>query len=136
PTPTTVSGNTITWAEPAFSQYVPIRYYSVQVQVPPDVGLLGTQLAATANISITNVDGFPANNTATTSVTVTGSYDPNDKLAVTSTGDTQFWNLGQDEWIDYTVRFQNTGSDTAFSVVIRDTLPATLDPSTLEMRAA
>ncbi len=136
PTPTNVSGNTITWSQTAFSTNVSTRNYSVQLQVPPDVGLLGTQLLATANIATANVDGFPANNTAIASVTVTGSYDPNDKLAVTSTGDTQFWNLGQDEWIDYTVRFQNTGSDTAFSVVIRDTLPATLDPSTLEMRAA
>ncbi|MBK9515002.1 MAG: SprB repeat-containing protein [Flavobacteriales bacterium] len=37
--------------------------------------------------------------------------------------------------IDYTIRFQNTGTDTAFLVVITDTLPQHLDPSTIRMGA-
>ena len=44
--------------------------------------------------------------------------------------------IGQDEWIDYTIRFQNTGTDTAFHVIVTDTLPGTLDLATLEVGAA
>ncbi|MBK6882734.1 MAG: DUF11 domain-containing protein [Flavobacteriales bacterium] len=36
--------------------------------------------------------------------------------------------------MDYTIRFQNTGTDTAFLVVVTDTLPATLDHRTFRNR--
>lgn len=52
---------------------------------------------------------------------VTGSYDPNDKtgfpLGVDSTH-----NILPNQKIEYLIRFQNTGLDTAFNIVIRDTL--------------
>jgi uncharacterized repeat protein (TIGR01451 family) len=41
-----------------------------------------------------------------------------------------------DDPIDYTIRFQNTGNDTAFQVVIRDTLDVNLDLNTLEITGA
>ncbi|HNR55934.1 MAG TPA: hypothetical protein PKJ19_12255, partial [Flavobacteriales bacterium] len=63
---------------------------------------------------------------------VTGSFDPNDKLARSSSGSSTTYVIGQDEWIDYTIRFQNTGTDTAFNVLITDTLPTTLDPATVQ----
>ena len=57
---------------------------------------------------------------------VTGSYDPNDKtgypLGVT---DSHF--VSPNGKLDYVIRFQNTGTDTAFTVVIRDTLDTDLD---------
>ena len=53
--------------------------------------------------------------------TVTGSYDPNDKIGYpTGIGDDREIMPGQ--WVDYMIRFQNTGTDTAFKVVIKDTL--------------
>ena len=36
----------------------------------------------------------------------------------------------------YTVRFQNTGTDTAFTVVVRDTLPAELDLNSIKLLSA
>ena len=57
--------------------------------------------------------------------TITGAYDPND-ISVSPLGD-----LNEDELyrlrpsdtvLSYMVRFQNTGSDTAFTVVVMDTL--------------
>ena len=52
---------------------------------------------------------------------VTGSYDPNDKtgfpLGVGTTHD-----ILPNQKLEYLVRFQNTGTDTAFTIVIRDTL--------------
>lgn len=56
-----------------------------------------------------------------------GSFDPNDKAAVPAGfGDDHF--IRANTAIEYTVRFQNTGTDTAFQVVILDTLSSHLDP--------
>lgn len=126
----TVVGNTITWNQPQLTAWQQ-RNFTVTFTVPPNPGLIGTQLATTAVVTSVGNDPVPANNTATDLRTITGSFDPNDKRATTSTGDTLHWNIGADDWIDYTIRFQNTGTDTAFHVVITDTLPPTLDPSTL-----
>ena len=61
---------------------------------------------------------------------ITSSFDPNDKLASTSSRSSRtLYFIGQDEWIDYTIRFQNTGNDTAFNVVVTDTLSNSLDPA-------
>jgi uncharacterized repeat protein (TIGR01451 family) len=60
---------------------------------------------------------YPLNNYFLYSQVVTNSYDPNDKHA----------NLGStptraDSTLVYTIRFQNTSNDTAYTVVVRDTL--------------
>jgi uncharacterized repeat protein (TIGR01451 family) len=135
PTPTSVVGNVITWNQSQLNAWQ-LRQYGVMLQVPPDIGLLGTVLNASATITTANTDAAPANNTFAHAVTITGAYDPNDKLAVTSSqySDAVYY-LGTDEWIDYTIRFQNTGTDTAFNIVITDTLPPTLDPATLVIGA-
>lgn len=63
---------------------------------------------------------------------VVGSFDPNDKsgfpLGLGITHDI----LATDE-LDYLIRFQNTGTDTAFKVVITDVLPEQLAPSTFQV---
>lgn len=52
---------------------------------------------------------------------VTGSYDPNDKRGFpVGVTDTNF--IAPNTDMEYIIRFQNTGTDTAFTVVIRDTL--------------
>ncbi len=61
-----------------------------------------------------------------------GSYDPNDKTGLPlGVEDEHYIERGQD--ITYTIRFQNTGTDTAFNIVIIDELPASLDPATLRL---
>jgi len=57
---------------------------------------------------------------------VTGSYDPNDKKG-TPKGLTSEHFIYPNGIIDYKIRFQNTGTDTAFTVVIRDTLDTDLN---------
>lgn len=56
-------------------------------------------------------------------------YDPNDKLVNPQRpeGYALF-----DEYLTYTIRFQNTGNAEAYDVVIRDTLDENLDPTTFE----
>ncbi|HLP92781.1 MAG TPA: T9SS type A sorting domain-containing protein [Saprospiraceae bacterium] len=61
---------------------------------------------------------------------VFGPYDPNDKTGF-PLGITPNHYIERGQEIDYRIRFQNTGNDTAFLVRILDTLPATLDPATI-----
>ena len=133
PAPTSVVGNVLTWTSPqlVMSQVFDHKDIGVRTQVPPDVGLIGTTITTTAQLVIANNDVNLANNNATSNQLVTGSIDPNDKTASTSLGSNAVWVIKEDEWIDYTIRFQNTGTDTAFNVIITDTLPATLDPTSI-----
>ena len=64
-----------------------------------------------------------------------GSYDPNDKSAQPKGYDTQNYIYNYTD-LDYKIRFQNTGTDTAFLVVIRDTISPLLDLTTLTMGAS
>lgn len=63
---------------------------------------------------------------------VSCSYDPNDK-AVYPAGIGPLNYVSMDQRLDYLIRFQNTGNDTAFKVVILDTLDAGLDKSTFSI---
>jgi uncharacterized repeat protein (TIGR01451 family) len=57
---------------------------------------------------------------------VTGSYDPNDKTGY-PLGQTSERFIQPNQQLQYVIRFQNTGTDTAFTVVIRDTLDTDLN---------
>ncbi len=63
------------------------------------------------------------------------SYDPNDK-AVSPKGISAAGNVRPGTMLDYKIRFQNTGTDTAYTVRIEDTLSVDLDLSTLELGAS
>lgn len=80
------------------------------------------------------VQQFPANDADpfldVDCTTNTGSYDPNDKQGLPlGYGAAHYIRPGTD--IEYLIRFQNTGTDTAFTVIVRDTLAAWLDPETV-----
>ncbi|MFZ1679359.1 MAG: T9SS type A sorting domain-containing protein, partial [Saprospiraceae bacterium] len=64
-----------------------------------------------------------------------GSYDPNDKRVFNEAG-FESGQVDKGEYIYYNIRFQNTGTDTAFSVHINDQLSPMLDYRTLEMLSA
>lgn len=65
--------------------------------------------------------------------TIRNSYDPNEKDATPTLTPTQVANGTP---IAYTVHFQNTGNDTAYNVVIADTLSNLLQANTLQIVAA
>jgi len=60
------------------------------------------------------------------------SYDPNDKLVLPA-GVTENHYTPTNRPLDYTIRFQNTGSDYAYKVVVVDTLSQHLDMSTFKV---
>jgi Secretion system C-terminal sorting domain len=95
--------------------------------------------------SVTNCMGFGSNPsgygnppspfTTQSCREVIGSYDPNDKSAFpVGYGAEHF--IRPETPLQYNIRFQNTGTDTAFLVVLRDTLSPYLDPSTLRVQSA
>lgn len=57
---------------------------------------------------------------------VTLAYDPNDKMAIPSGVGPEHL-LAANRPIEYTIRFQNTGTDTAYRVLLTDILPPELD---------
>lgn len=61
---------------------------------------------------------------------VRGSFDPND-IQGFPTGWTEQHLIEKNQGLDYLIRFQNTGNDTAFLVVVRDTLPLLLAAGTV-----
>ena len=65
-------------------------------------------------------------------LTVTNAVDPNDKT-VYPTGWGSAGNVEPETEFKYTIRFQNTGTDTAFKVVLVDTLDAGLDIASLQI---
>lgn len=61
---------------------------------------------------------------------IKGSFDPNDKQATPIMSTTE---ISQGKFINYSIRFQNTGTDTTFTVVVTDTLSALLQENTFEL---
>jgi hypothetical protein len=106
--------------------------YSVTFKGPPDPALTGAMVAVQAALEAPYTDNDASNNTANSIITVTNSLDPNDLTASTLAAPYQVLPL-TDKKITYQIRFQNTGTDTAFTVVVVDTLSDRLDWSTFRM---
>ncbi|MGV9013038.1 MAG: DUF7619 domain-containing protein [Flavobacteriales bacterium] len=136
PTASDISGNTITWqlaALPFFGE----RPFQAEFLVPNDTDLLGTVLSNSAEVSTGVPEDELSNNTGSANVEVTGSYDPNDKRGITRAGQSEdLFFLAEDDFITYTVRFQNTGTDTAFTVAVRDVIDTDLDLLSLDILSA
>lgn len=73
-----------------------------------------------------------ADNTDTLHQIATGSWDPNAKT-VTPAGEGAQGLIRAGQELRYTLNFQNTGTAPAVNVVLHDSLPATLDPSTIRV---
>lgn len=130
PPATQVAGNVYTWEVPeglgALSQW----HFQMDAILLPDPELIGTTLSCIITAQHAGPDANSENNTFVIARTITGAYDPNDKLVRTSSGThPDIYVPTLDSWLDYTINFQNTGNDTAFTVVITDTLEHTLSPT-------
>ncbi|HEX8358231.1 MAG TPA: T9SS type A sorting domain-containing protein, partial [Segetibacter sp.] len=101
------------------------------IDPPPSVNF-GDTLRSVANIYPVATDLTPLDNTSAMLQEVVGSYDPNDKTE-NHAGSVKVAQVQQGEDLQYTIRFQNTGTDTAFNVFIRDTLSNKVDWNTLKI---
>lgn len=94
-------------------------------------GEIGKNIHSSIKIEpfINDVDTL--NNVAVYNRTITGSYDPNEKEVFPSGFGTSGAILPTDSILTYTIHFQNTGTDTAFTVIVIDTLSQFLDPASV-----
>jgi uncharacterized repeat protein (TIGR01451 family) len=126
----THAGNTVTWnlgsLFPGDNGYV-----TCQLTIPVNT-LVGTALPFQATISPIVDDVAPGDNVDGADMTVLSSYDPNDKAAVPA-GVGNSGDIAPGTRLTYTIRFQNTGNFYATDVILRDTLDADFDQSTLEV---
>ncbi len=100
---------------------------SMNVPVSTSLGILLTN-SATYSVSDLSIE----NNTSTLSEIVVVSYDPND--IAESHGPQIFYDeFESDDYLYYTIRFQNVGTADAINVSIENTLDTGLDKSSIVM---
>jgi uncharacterized repeat protein (TIGR01451 family) len=134
-TANTISGDTLTWN---FNNLAPRTINSILVYLKaktPATLNIGDTLNSTVSIYPIAGDSTPLNNVSILNQRAVGSYDPNDKKE-SHGGKITTTQISDGEYLQYTIRFQNTGTDTAFNINIRDTLSSKLDWSSLEMITA
>ncbi len=134
--PSSVEGQSVTWAFPeiAVSDYAQIKLHLKM----PGEEYTGQEISFGAAASVRNDDDIlePFGEYSFSSI-LRCAIDPNDKLTFPTRREESNSNFTlMDETITYTIRFQNTGNDTAFTVRIADKLPPQLDYSTFRPLSA
>ncbi len=129
PAMSATNGDTLIWNIPSL---YPFQQGDILIQ---DSVFANATLGDTANayawIEPLAADTTPQNNISASSNIIRGSFDPNDKavspevVLPNTTG-----------YLEYFIRFQNTGTDTAFAVMVIDTLSSLLNVSSMEMISA
>jgi len=96
----------------------------------PGIAFIGDTLVSTSIIHTANILS-----TDTLRQIFVCSYDPNDKAVYPFGKGPEKYTL-MSETLRYTIRFQNTGNDTAFNITIRDTLSPYLDVNSFKLLAS
>ena len=126
-TPSSINGDTPNYSIADFGNINFNTAFNIMV-LTDTTATLGSEVCFTVSVTPLLGDNNPTNNTLTQCFTVVGSYDPNDKSVYPSANiDTTV------EWLTYTIRFQNTGTDTARHVFITDTLSNALDVASFRL---
>lgn len=99
----------------------PRAYFTVPSSTP-----INQNLTSFFEILPVSGDANPGDNTVSTVDPVTGSRDPNEKTVYPAGNITP-----ADSVLTYYIHFQNNGNDTAYRVVVVDTLSSFLDPATI-----
>ena len=86
------------------------------------------EICITVQVNSEETDQNPENNSLTFCYPVVNSYDPNNKLVSPMNVEPGF-----DDWMYYTINFQNTGDAPAFEIRLEDELPSNLDLTSFQM---
>jgi len=132
-TPTSVTTDSVVWNIGALA---PFQSGSIVVTVNVHTGLpIGSLINSSVRIEPVAGDANPGCNYSSWEVFTTGSFDPNDILV---SRDTLFTTeIPNPPYLDYIIRFQNTGNDTAFNVKVLNPLDTNkLQLNTLEYVAS
>jgi len=132
-TPASVTTDSIVWNIGALT---PFQSGNIVVTVNVHTGLpIGSLINSRVRIEPVAGDANPGCNYSEWGVFTTGSFDPNDILV---NRDTLFTTeIPNPPYLDYIIRFQNTGNDTAFNVKVLNPLDTNkLQLNTLEYVAS
>jgi len=128
--PTSQAGNVLSYS---YSNLGPGQNETIIVILTAPAA--GTVITNALDVTASDGFGFQYSNSYNQTQVVTCAVDPNDKVVQPAgQGVNNF--VTMDTWLDYMIRFQNTGTDTAFTVVVIDTLDAGLDMNTFALLGA
>ncbi len=134
PAPDTIINDTLFWS---FENLAPTHQQAIQLEYEIfDASFTGDSVSLVTEIYTfdeNNVQTFSNDHHYTSEINCT--YDPNDKQ-VKPIGLLEEHYTLIDDTLEYTVRFQNTGTDTAFNIIITDILDPDLDWSTFRVIAS
>lgn len=122
-----VSGNVFTYNIADFGTINNATDFQILLQ-PFPTAQAGDVICVNARVTPLNGDIHQANNTYTTCYSVVNSHDPNIKEVYPV--DVPY---GFNDWLTYTIHFQNTGNAPAFNIKIDDKLDSMLDVSTFQV---
>ena len=134
PAPSVISGDTLSWN---INQLIPgasgqIKFY-LKLDPIPLLNVNDTFVSKAYIDSTGDISG--ADNVVLLRQQVVGSFDPNDKQE-SHGGFITAGDLIKDNYLTYTIRFQNKGNETVDNIIIRDTLDKLLDGTSVEIAAA
>jgi uncharacterized repeat protein (TIGR01451 family) len=125
--PSSIVGNTIKWEVPNMSDINSDNPFGITIRVDTSAQI-GSTICFVVKIDAVTGERDTVNNVRVHCFTIRNSYDPNDKqVSPVADIDTA------QEWLTYTVRFQNTGTAEAQHIYVMDTLDENLDLSSLEL---
>ncbi len=126
--PDALVGNNATWSPTIAAG----GSWGIAVTLNTDAAVpIGTPLAHTFSATTSAQDTTPGDNTITWAGSVVGAVDPNDKQVVPETMTPAQLQAGGA--LEYTIRFQNTGTFPAERVIITDTLSNDLLWNTMDL---
>ncbi|MBK8500403.1 MAG: DUF11 domain-containing protein [Flavobacteriales bacterium] len=126
--PDALVGNNAAWSP----TIAPGGTWGIAVTLNTDAGaLIGSPLAHAFTATPAAQDTTPADNTITWNGFVVGAIDPNDKQVVPEAMTPEQVQAGNK--LEYTIRFQNTGTFPAERVIITDTLSTDLLWNTMDL---
>ncbi len=128
PAATNITGNAATLAY----NLNPTQQISYVVEYAVDLlATIGSNVVASASAPDVS-DLTPANNSDTVHRVISASYDPNEK-EVYPKGNIPPSFIANGDVLEYIVNFQNTGTDTAFTVIVTDSISQKLNLSTFKL---
>ena len=135
PAVSSLNGDTLEWN---YADLMPLDTSSIlvtlHVQSSPAVNI-GDTLISVGIIDPSTGDQAPNDDTITVKQIAVAANDPNTKAEDNSGVITPQY-IVNGKYLDYIINFQNTGTDIAYNITIRDTLSDKLDWSTLQMTDA
>lgn len=130
PAPDSIAPDHLSWN---FSNLQALHSGNISMVLHTNVAATGT-LHTTTKVYPIMGDFTPQDNQSTDDIPILGSFDPNDMQVSTHQIDTTF--VQNNEYLTYTIRFQNTGTDSAANVVVKSIFSSKVSLASIDILGA